>query len=135
MANMNDKVKGAAEAIINKKVEWLKARCERAMTLEAPVWINKTTCFVGTSLEGEGHYYKVSIQPGNESCGCKDWKYRGSANGIPCKHMVRAMAERMVKDKEIADAKEMAELKAEADQAVKDGELPAHAPEHEGAVA
>lgn len=127
---MENTIKNAAEAIINKKIEWLHKRADRAMELADPIFINKTTAMVGTSLEDEAHYYKVSIKHGNESCGCKDWKYRGKANGIPCKHMIRVMAERVVRDEENAQAKATLEIMAEADQAVKDGQLPPHAPEH-----
>jgi len=123
-------IKDAAEAIITKKIEWLNKRKERAMELADPIFINKTTAMVGTSLEDESHYYKVSIKAGSETCGCKDWKYRGKPNGIPCKHMIRVMAERVVRDEENAKAKATMEIMAEADQAVKDGHLPPHAPEH-----
>jgi len=127
---MKDEIKKAIEITVEKKVEWLHKRAEKAMTLGTPIWLNKTTAMVPTANEDEEHFYKVNVTPGHEHCGCKDWKYRGSVNGIPCKHLMRAMAERMVKDQEAQAEKHTAEIMAEADQAVENGELPAHIPEH-----
>jgi len=123
---MKEDIKKAAEAIINKKVDWLRKRGERATELGDPVWINKTTAMVPTGADDETHYYKVSIKRNHENCGCKDWKYRGSVNGIPCKHIIRAMAERVIRDRD----NETQAILREADEAVKRGELPPHAPEH-----
>lgn len=113
--------------IVEKRVEWLKARAERAMNLSDPIWINGNTAMVGTANEGEAHYYKVSIKHGSESCGCKDWKFRGSKNGIPCKHVIKAMADRIDRNEAKVDRIKQNELNeniAEADQAIKDGLLP-----------
>jgi len=123
---MENTVKSMAEGIVNKRVDWLRKRGQRAMELDTPIFLNKTTAMVGTSLEGENHYYKVSIKPGHEECGCKDWKYRGKVNGIPCKHMIRAMAERMVRDEARAQERETQEILAEADAAIARGELVSH---------
>jgi len=123
---MKEEIKKAAEEIINKKIEWLHKRAERAVELETTIFLNKFTAMVGTSLEDENHYYKVCIKPGHEDCGCKDWKYRGKTNGIPCKHMIRVMAERVVRDQEAKAIKETKEILKEADEAVRRGELPVH---------
>jgi len=136
MEKKNDNVIGTAEKAIEmtiaKKMNWLHKRAERAMTLSTPEFVGKYVAFVESGYEGrEGKvYYKVNVRPGHEACTCEDWIYRGKPNGIPCKHMLRVMGERMVRDEENARVKETAEIMAEADEAVKRSELPLHAPEH-----
>jgi len=109
--------------MVEKLKDWFSARAERAMELDTPTFMNRWVAFVGTSLEDEAHYYKVSVKPGQMSCGCKDWKYRGQKHGVPCKHMIRVMAERMLRDQEKAQEAELAENLKEADEAVARGEL------------
>ena len=124
-------LKEAAEMAVSKKIERLAKRGKRASELGKPIWLNATTAMVPTANAEEATFYKVSIKDGHEGCGCKDWEYRGSVNGIPCKHMIRALVERMVRDSEKAEAKVAKEILAEANQAVEDGQLPPHAPEHD----
>lgn len=112
------------DKIVEKRTEWLRARADRAMTLADPIWLNGNVAMVGTANETEEHYYKVVLVDGKESCGCKDWKFRGSKNGIPCKHMLKALADRIDRNHEKAKKAEMAEILTEADEAVEKGLLP-----------
>ena len=121
-------VEAAVKAILDKRLDWIKKRAERAMELGTPEFTNAHVAFVPShNPERAGKtYYKVNIKRGHESCTCEDWIYRGRSNGIPCKHLLRTMAER--------DARQLTpdleENMREADAAVLAGELPPHAPEH-----
>jgi predicted nucleic acid-binding Zn finger protein len=66
----------------------VSTRVDRAVDLVDFVVEEAQGLFLVRSQSKPGTEYTVDLQA--KSCDCPDWTFRGSVNGIPCKHIMAA---------------------------------------------
>jgi hypothetical protein len=66
----------------------VSTRLDRAVDLVDFVVEESQGLFLVRSQTHQDREYTVDLE--RRSCDCPDWTYRGSVNGIPCKHIMAA---------------------------------------------
>jgi predicted nucleic acid-binding Zn finger protein len=68
----------------------VSTRLDRAADLVDFVVEEAQGLFLVQSQSHNGEQYIVDLASAHASCSCPDWTFRGSVNGIPCKHIMAA---------------------------------------------
>lgn len=66
----------------------VSTRLDRAVQLVDFVAEESNGLFLVQSQTHNGEQYIVDLASAHASCSCPDWTFRGSVNGIPCKHIM-----------------------------------------------